>query len=256
MRCKNCGTYNDDNRYICETCGSPLYDEDDISNLQQDSPQTSVNSQQNSTADTNGYTADNAASSRYAKSDKKDNGSEKSLAEKKSIIVIAILAVVLVAIIISVAVVAHNKSNNNDEALSSPQTTVEPGSELTSYNYNRSTEPTSKRTTETTTKQTTTAATTTATTTEAPSWYINASSSGGGTVSGDGKYKNGDKVTLTASPDDGYSFDGWYSDGVKVSSSASYTFTANENASFSAVFYETETNEDNSQPDVEIVYGN
>ena len=30
MRCKNCGTDNDDNRYICENCGSPLYDEEEI----------------------------------------------------------------------------------------------------------------------------------------------------------------------------------------------------------------------------------
>ena len=32
MRCKNCGADNDDNRYICEVCGSPLYDEDDFDN--------------------------------------------------------------------------------------------------------------------------------------------------------------------------------------------------------------------------------
>ena len=29
MRCKNCGSENDDNLYICQNCGSPLYDEDD-----------------------------------------------------------------------------------------------------------------------------------------------------------------------------------------------------------------------------------
>ena len=32
MRCKNCGADNDDNRYICEVCGSPLYDESDFDN--------------------------------------------------------------------------------------------------------------------------------------------------------------------------------------------------------------------------------
>lgn len=32
MRCKNCGADNDDNRYICEVCGSPLYDENDFDN--------------------------------------------------------------------------------------------------------------------------------------------------------------------------------------------------------------------------------
>lgn len=44
MRCKNCGTYNDDNRYICETCGSPLYDEDEIQaqELQQNKDRKSV----------------------------------------------------------------------------------------------------------------------------------------------------------------------------------------------------------------------
>ena len=29
MRCKNCGSENDDNLYICQNCGSPLYDESD-----------------------------------------------------------------------------------------------------------------------------------------------------------------------------------------------------------------------------------
>ena len=29
MRCKNCGSENDDNLYICQNCGSPLYDEND-----------------------------------------------------------------------------------------------------------------------------------------------------------------------------------------------------------------------------------
>ncbi len=28
MRCKNCGFDNEEGRYICENCGSPLYDED------------------------------------------------------------------------------------------------------------------------------------------------------------------------------------------------------------------------------------
>mgnify|MGYP000337928203 CR=1 FL=1 len=36
MRCKNCGADNDDNRYICEVCGSPLYDEDDFDNAASD----------------------------------------------------------------------------------------------------------------------------------------------------------------------------------------------------------------------------
>jgi hypothetical protein len=53
--------------------------------------------------------------------------------------------------------------------------------------------------------------------------------------------KNGKKVTLVARADDGYKFDGWYSNGVKVSSKEEYTFTANQNASFSAQFSPVET---------------
>jgi len=30
MRCKNCGFENEDNRYICQNCGSPLFDEEEI----------------------------------------------------------------------------------------------------------------------------------------------------------------------------------------------------------------------------------
>lgn len=29
MRCRNCGSENEDGRYICQNCGSPLYDESD-----------------------------------------------------------------------------------------------------------------------------------------------------------------------------------------------------------------------------------
>lgn len=29
MRCKNCGSENEEGRYICQNCGSPLYDEDE-----------------------------------------------------------------------------------------------------------------------------------------------------------------------------------------------------------------------------------
>lgn len=222
MRCKNCGTYNDDNRYICETCGSPLYDEDEIqaSELQPNNSQTQSFS---AVPDLQQEVRNDHSSNPPQKS-----SSEKNPAEKKSIIVIAILAVVLVAVIVSVAVVMHGKSKDEDKTTASSTSTTITTTE-NSYNY------TSQQTTESTTRTTTTT-TTTAPTTQATIWYINTSSSGGGTVSGDGEYKNGDKVTLIATPDSGYTFDGWYSDGVKVSDSERYTFTANENSSFSAVF--------------------
>ena len=59
---------------------------------------------------------------------------------------------------------------------------------------------------------------------------------GGGTVSGGGTYQEGASVTVTASAADGYSFTAWKENGTTVSTSASYTFTANGNRTLTAVF--------------------
>ena len=59
---------------------------------------------------------------------------------------------------------------------------------------------------------------------------------GGGTVSGGGTYQEGASVTVTASAADGYSFTAWKENGTTVSTSASYTFTANSNRTLTAVF--------------------
>lgn len=229
MRCKNCGTYNDDNRYICETCGSPLYDDESMEtneisnsgNTQSFSPVSNTPTQMNDIPQPNS-TPVNAEN-------------EKPSAEKKNIIVIAILAVVLIAVIASVAVIAHSKSKNEETTIpSTSQTTTQPSS--------KPTHSTSKSTTESTTEKTTTTTTTTAPeTTQAEIWYINTNSSGGGKVKGSGEYKNGDKVTITATPDSDYVFDGWYSEGVKVSTSEKYTFIANGNLNFTAVFNPKQT---------------
>ena len=47
--------------------------------------------------------------------------------------------------------------------------------------------------------------------------------SGGGTVSGGGKVEKGSNVTLTATPDDGYSFVGWYDGTTRVATTKEYT---------------------------------
>lgn len=60
--------------------------------------------------------------------------------------------------------------------------------------------------------------------------------SAGGSVSGHGEYRSGEQATLTASPADGYLFDGWYSGETKVSAMDSYTFTVNADVSYSARF--------------------
>ena len=63
-----------------------------------------------------------------------------------------------------------------------------------------------------------------------------ASPSAGGTVSGAGTYDQGSNCTLTATANTGYSFVRWTKNGSQVSTSASYTFTVTENASYVAVF--------------------
>ena len=203
MRCKNCGTENDDKRYICENCGSPLYDEEDFSTPvpeEQAQPYDAVNSNNNTLPPV-------------------DNNSknENKLAEKKSIIVIAILVVLLVAIIASVAVVASTK-NKNDVSASSTSSTSQTLSAQQSTTKKRTTERTTEK--ETTTESTTT----TTTTTKQQNWSIKLVSHGGGTVDGSGSYKDGDNVTITATPDDGYEFDGWYSNGTKISSTMRHPF--------------------------------
>ncbi len=223
MRCKNCGTENDDKRYICENCGSPLYDEEDFSTLvpeEQAQPYDAVNSNNNNTLPP----VDN------------NSKNENKLAEKKSIIVIAILVVLLVAIIASVAVVASTK-NKNDASASSTSSTSQTLSAQQSTTKKRTTERTTEK--ETTTESTTT----TTTTTKQQNWSIKLVSHGGGTVDGSGSYKDGDNVTITATPDDGYEFDGWYSNGTKISSTMRYSFTAAEDVSISAVFSPVSTTE-------------
>lgn len=231
MRCKNCGTENDDNRYICENCGSPLYDEESISS-DNERTQTfkAINTQNGRKKEAEGQ--------RDFKTDFNDNGYAENephnqnggSSDKKNIIVIAILIVILVAIIASIiAIAGGRRENKNLENSSSELTKI---SSVSSTERTTEKESTTEEETEKTTEKTTTAQTL---------WIINTSSSGGGETEGDGKYKNGDKVTLVANADDGYEFDGWYSNGIKVSNKAKYTFTANENASFSAVFNPVQT---------------
>ncbi|MBR0274816.1 MAG: C10 family peptidase [Prevotella sp.] len=60
---------------------------------------------------------------------------------------------------------------------------------------------------------------------------------GQGTVTGSGIYYNGEQVTLTATAAKGYEFMEWQSeDGARLSTSASYTFTASRDAVCTAVF--------------------
>ncbi|MDE6515947.1 MAG: InlB B-repeat-containing protein, partial [Bacteroidales bacterium] len=68
-----------------------------------------------------------------------------------------------------------------------------------------------------------------------------------GTVTGDGQYREGRTVTLTAVPADGYTFVAWVNPALAapkdtVSRNATYSFAASRNATFKAVFRRTQVN--------------
>lgn len=62
--------------------------------------------------------------------------------------------------------------------------------------------------------------------------------SGSGTVTGAGMYQEGTQATITATPAEGYTFNGWTENGATVSTSASYTFTVTGNRALAAGFVE------------------
>lgn len=66
---------------------------------------------------------------------------------------------------------------------------------------------------------------------------VNVTVQGGGTVTGAGLYTIGAQVTLNATPNTGYLFDGWYNQAnVKVSSNREYSFTLTDNIDLVAKF--------------------
>ena len=58
----------------------------------------------------------------------------------------------------------------------------------------------------------------------------------GGTIDGGGLYQVGDQCTLTATPNVGYVFAGWYSGTILISMSPTYTFTVSGDRSLTARF--------------------
>ena len=64
------------------------------------------------------------------------------------------------------------------------------------------------------------------------------SPSNGGTVVGGGTYDEGSKITLKATPNSGWEFEGWYENGTKVSTNENYTFTVSSARTLQAIFKE------------------
>ena len=227
MRCKNCGSENDENLYICQNCGSPLYDEDDTPAADSDPTQVFKTVSNN-----------NSGQPIRRNEERLEREREAQKKKQQSIIIIVVLAVLLVAIITGIILaVAKGKSNNVQP---STPTVV---SSIDETETERTTKPTTTETTtetttkETTTEETTTETTTKETTTEKPKTFsVSTSSNNGGETEGDGTYELGETVTVIARPDDGYGFDGWYIGGKKVSSDTSYTFTVTKKVNLKAVF--------------------
>lgn len=221
MRCKNCGCENDDNLYICQNCGSPLYDETETA---EDGTQEFK---------TVGNDIDNFnRAERRERPEPQPPRKEDSDKAKKQTIIIIVLAVVLLAIIIgTVIAVVHAKNGNNETTLSTVSVTDEVTEATT-----RETTTEKETTTETTTKETTTETTTKETTTKEQKYSVSLTCNNGGEVEGDGKYTKGEEVTVIARPDDGYDFDGWYKGNKKVSSSTGYTFTVMKDTNLTAYF--------------------
>lgn len=68
---------------------------------------------------------------------------------------------------------------------------------------------------------------------------LNVGKNGAGTVTGGGNLTVGEKATVVAKANTGYVFEGWYKNGTKVSSDASYTFTVEADTTLTANFTAT-----------------
>lgn len=67
-------------------------------------------------------------------------------------------------------------------------------------------------------------------------YNVSVVSEGNGTISGGGAFVKYTTATVTATPDTGYTFDGWYEAGIKVSSAQNYTFQITSDRYLSAKF--------------------
>lgn len=241
MRCKNCGSENEDNLYICQNCGSPLYDEDEpINDSNNDN-----NNENNNTEDEMGKTrvvpavsaSDiNSASQPSSPKPEKppvDDEEEEKKKKQQTAIIIA-LAVVLVVIIAVLAAVLVKTSVAKKETTTASTSTSESVSQSTAAITTRqTTERTTERETEPSSE-----------TTAAPQTYnIEVMSpDGGGSVRGTGgEIEVNKEITVMATPDGGFQFDGWYENGKRVSTQQNYTFTVIRDRTLIAKFSEIST---------------
>lgn len=213
MRCKNCGAENEDSRFICEICGSPLYDEND----------EVMNAEGDELEDTTDY----------------NNDDEENAKKKRNIIIGIVVAVVAVAIIAGVVFALNSGKDEPDTSSTLSTSSTEASTKITTTKpktTTTTTEPATTTTTEATTKPTTV-------TTTVATFTISVDIDGNGSVSGDGAYKAGKKATLIATADAGYQFAGRYDNntGKLVASSNKYTVNVKSNMNLTAKFELAET---------------
>ena len=107
MRCKNCGAENDDSRYICEVCGSPLYDENELSAQADQQPA--------------GATPDGAPAPAPRPNPEEDKKLQQK--NKQSMIIIIVLCVVLIAVVVGIIIAVADRPQHK-ETPTVPDTSV------------------------------------------------------------------------------------------------------------------------------------
>lgn len=238
MRCKNCGSENEDNLYICQNCGSPLYDEDEPINDNNNDENNNIEDEMGKTRVVPAVSASNINSASQPSSPKPEkppvDDEEEEKKKKQQTAIIIALAVVLVVIIAVLAAVLVKNSAAKKETTTASTSASESVSQSTAAFTTRQT---TERTTESETEPS-------SETTAAPQTYTIEvmSPDGGGSVRGTGGAIEVNKeITVMASPDGGFQFDGWYENGKRVSTQQNYTFTVVRDRTLIAKFSEIST---------------
>lgn len=229
MRCKNCGSENEDNLYICQNCGSPLYDEDEPVTEENNTPEDEMGKTRVvpavSASDIN---AASQPSSPKPEMPPVDDEEEEKKKKQQTAIIIALAVVLVIIIAVLAGVLIKNSSDKKETTTLSTSTSESVSQSTTEF----TTRPTTERTTQSTTESTTEATT-------AQTYTIEVMCpDGGGYVRGGGEIEVNKEITVMASPDGGFQFDGWYENGKRVSTQQNYTFTVTRNRTLIAKYSE------------------
>lgn len=245
MRCKNCGSENEDNLYICQNCGSPLYDEDEpINDSNNDNENNNTEDEMGKTRVVPAVSASDINSASQPSSPKPEkppvDDEEEEKKKKQQTAIIIALAVVLVVIIAVLAAVLVKTSAAKKETTTASTSASESVSQSTAAITTRQT---TERITEKEKEPSS------ETTTVPQTYTIEVMSpDGGGSVRGTGGAIEVNKeITVMATPDGGFQFDGWYENGKRVSTQQNYTFTVVRDRTLIAKFSEISTESTEAQ---------